>query len=186
MAAVLQCYLGDDSVVVWSSNDNDDDNHHRMIGGNGNIVASLIHQSDGRYVMQWRTIPRMYRKEELVHVMMKEGHDTITLNAWQPFFKFVNTNGSRLVRCILVDHGYIETNPDSNLFDVLWTGKHIKKTLLQAFGPHQRINHFPRTYEITRKVSGLWFPFLSHSLLHIGPFVQKCSCHVQVAQRCKL
>lgn len=30
-------------------------------------------------------------------------------------------------------------------------GKHIKKSLLQSFGPFQKINHFPRTYEITRK-----------------------------------
>ena len=39
----------------------------------------------------------------------------------------------------------------SSLFDVLWTGKHIKKSQLQAFGPFQKINHFPKTYEITRK-----------------------------------
>jgi tubulin polyglutamylase TTLL5 len=34
---------------------------------------------------------------------------------------------------------------------VLWTGKHIKKSQLQAFNPHQKINHFPKTFEITRK-----------------------------------
>ena len=60
---------------------------------------------------------------------------------------------------------------DWELDDMLWTGKHIKKSQLQvstvlgsslfvslflfffpkAFNPFQKINHFPRTYEITRK-----------------------------------
>ena len=73
------------------------------------------------------------------------------MSKFQPYFKFVNTNGSRLVRCLLIDNGYLEVAPDSTIFDVLWTGKHIKKSMLQGFGPYQKINHFPKTYEITRK-----------------------------------
>ena len=80
----------------------------------------------------------------------------IAISKFQPFFKFVNTNGSKLgeqrmswrlltfltsyfysyfsfsVRCLLIDQGYLEVGSDSELYDVLWTGKHIKKSQLQV------------------------------------------------------
>ena len=90
----------------------------------------------------------MRRKDEILHFSPEE---KLVVSKFQPFFKFVNTNGSKLVRCLLLDQGYLEVMPESELFDVLWTGKHIKKSQLQAFNPFQKINHFPRTNEITRK-----------------------------------
>ncbi|KAK7605541.1 hypothetical protein V9T40_007399 [Parthenolecanium corni] len=36
-------------------------------------------------------------------------------------------------------------------FNLLWTGSHVKPQVLRNLLPHQRLNHFPRSYELTRK-----------------------------------
>ncbi|XP_072285146.1 tubulin polyglutamylase TTLL5 isoform X2 [Pyxicephalus adspersus] len=65
-------------------------------------------------------------------------------------FKMVRTD-SRLVRNILSAHGFQEVNANSNDFNLMWTGSHIKPHLLRNLTSFQRVNHFPRSYELTRK-----------------------------------
>ncbi|XP_066523251.1 tubulin polyglutamylase TTLL5 isoform X2 [Hoplias malabaricus] len=65
-------------------------------------------------------------------------------------FKIVRTE-SRLVRGILVNHGFHEVHPNSNEFNLMWTGSHLKTYLLRTFQDFQKVNHFPRSYELTRK-----------------------------------
>ncbi|XP_040189122.1 tubulin polyglutamylase TTLL5 [Rana temporaria] len=65
-------------------------------------------------------------------------------------FKMVRTD-SRLVRNILSSHGFQEANANSNDFNLMWTGSHIKPHLLRNLTSFQRVNHFPRSYELTRK-----------------------------------
>jgi tubulin polyglutamylase TTLL5 len=36
-------------------------------------------------------------------------------------------------------------------FNVYWSGSHAQMSEIRALMPHQRINHFPRSYMITRK-----------------------------------
>ncbi|KAL7301419.1 hypothetical protein TKK_0005861 [Trichogramma kaykai] len=36
-------------------------------------------------------------------------------------------------------------------FNLLWMGNHPKPDVLRSLLPHQKVNHFPRSYEITRK-----------------------------------
>ncbi|KAJ9599647.1 hypothetical protein L9F63_026505 [Diploptera punctata] len=42
-------------------------------------------------------------------------------------------------------------HPNIPDFNLLWTGIHPKPHLLKAMTPYQRVNHFPRSYELTRK-----------------------------------
>ncbi|XP_052000925.1 tubulin polyglutamylase TTLL5-like [Xyrauchen texanus] len=65
-------------------------------------------------------------------------------------FKIVRTE-SRLVRGILVGHGFHEVHPNSNDFNLMWTGSHLKPYLLRTLQDFQKVNHFPRSYELTRK-----------------------------------
>nr|XP_017207366.2 tubulin polyglutamylase TTLL5 isoform X1 [Danio rerio] len=65
-------------------------------------------------------------------------------------FKIVRTE-SRLVRGILVNHGFHEVHPNSNDFNLMWTGSHLKPYLLRSLQDFQKVNHFPRSYELTRK-----------------------------------
>ncbi|XP_067312344.1 tubulin polyglutamylase TTLL5 [Pseudorasbora parva] len=65
-------------------------------------------------------------------------------------FKIVRTE-SRLVRGILVSHGFHEVHPNSNDFNLMWTGSHLKPQLLRTLQDFQKANHFPRSFELTRK-----------------------------------
>ncbi|XP_026141031.1 tubulin polyglutamylase TTLL5 isoform X2 [Carassius auratus] len=65
-------------------------------------------------------------------------------------FKIVRTE-SRLVRGILVNHGFHEVHPNSNDFNLMWTGSHLKPYLLRSLQDFQKVNHFPRSFELTRK-----------------------------------
>nr|XP_055029113.1 tubulin polyglutamylase TTLL5 isoform X3 [Misgurnus anguillicaudatus] len=65
-------------------------------------------------------------------------------------FKIVRTE-SRLVRNILVNHGFHEVHPNSNEFNLMWTGSHLKPYLMHSLQDFQKVNHFPRSYELTRK-----------------------------------
>ncbi|KAA0711548.1 Tubulin polyglutamylase TTLL5 [Triplophysa tibetana] len=65
-------------------------------------------------------------------------------------FKIVRTD-SRLVRGMLVNHGFHEVHPNSTDFNLMWTGSHLKPHLLHSLQDFQKVNHFPRSYELTRK-----------------------------------
>ncbi|XP_068509142.1 tubulin polyglutamylase TTLL5 isoform X2 [Syngnathus scovelli] len=65
-------------------------------------------------------------------------------------FKIVRTE-SHLVRGILTNHGFHEVQSDSNEFNIMWTGSHLKPYLLRNLQDFQKVNHFPRSYELTRK-----------------------------------
>uniref|UniRef100_A0A3B5LYY5 Tubulin--tyrosine ligase-like protein 5 n=1 Tax=Xiphophorus couchianus TaxID=32473 RepID=A0A3B5LYY5_9TELE len=62
-------------------------------------------------------------------------------------FKIVRTD-SRLVRRILINHGFHEVHPNSNNFNLMWTGSHLKPYLLHSLQEFQKVNHFPRYAEI--------------------------------------
>ena len=57
-------------------------------------------------------------------------------------YKFLCTE-SRLLRKILHSHGIRESD-DEQLFNILWSGSHLKPDVLRSLSPYQRVNHFPR------------------------------------------
>ncbi|NXC40015.1 TTLL5 polyglutamylase, partial [Penelope pileata] len=65
-------------------------------------------------------------------------------------YKIVRTD-SRLVRSILTAHGFHEVHPNSSDYNLMWTGSHLKPYLLRNLTDIQKVNHFPRSYELTRK-----------------------------------
>ncbi|CAF1277351.1 unnamed protein product [Rotaria sp. Silwood1] len=65
-------------------------------------------------------------------------------------FKFVK-NETKLIRNILEGHGFREVHPSSSEFNIMWTGGGMKPFTLRSLNPYQRVNHFPRSYEMTRK-----------------------------------
>lgn len=58
---------------------------------------------------------------------------------------------TKLLAKLLDCHGITEVAPNASDFNLLWTGSHPKPGTLRALAPHQRVNHFPRSYELTRK-----------------------------------
>jgi tubulin polyglutamylase TTLL5 len=71
------------------------------------------------------------------------------------YFKFL-LHDIRLVRHVLERNGFIDVEdmiygdvPSQPLF--LWSSQLVKQSVFQNLQRHQKINHFPRSYEITRK-----------------------------------
>ncbi|CAH1980864.1 unnamed protein product [Acanthoscelides obtectus] len=58
---------------------------------------------------------------------------------------------TKLLAKLLDCHGISEAAATSNDFNLLWTGSHPKPGVLRSLSAHQRVNHFPRSYELTRK-----------------------------------
>ncbi|KAM4625521.1 tubulin polyglutamylase TTLL5 [Polymixia lowei] len=83
-------------------------------------------------------------------IISKDGHSCSIGERYNMAFKIVRTE-SRLVRGILTNHGFHEVHPNSNDYNLMWTGSHLKPYLLRSLQDFQKVNHFPRSYELTRK-----------------------------------
>ncbi|XP_043224022.1 tubulin polyglutamylase TTLL5-like [Amphibalanus amphitrite] len=69
---------------------------------------------------------------------------------YQMLFKMQNTD-SKLFRRVMDVHGISESSASVSDFNILWTGVHPKPFVLRNLYDYQRVNHFPRSYELTRK-----------------------------------
>ncbi|CAJ1064276.1 tubulin polyglutamylase TTLL5 isoform X3 [Xyrichtys novacula] len=65
-------------------------------------------------------------------------------------FKIVGKK-SRLVRGILTNHGFHEVPSHSDNFVLMWTGSQLTPSMPGSFKDFQKVNHFLRSYELTRK-----------------------------------
>lgn len=63
-------------------------------------------------------------------------------------YKFLKSD-SKLVKNILEGNGFIPT--DRHDWNVLWTNTSGKAYLYEGLNEHQKINHFPSSFELTRK-----------------------------------
>ncbi|KAJ1104661.1 hypothetical protein NDU88_002071 [Pleurodeles waltl] len=95
-----------------------------------------------------RKIPIMVFHAEAI--LMKESSTRHTGERYHLGYKIVRTD-SRLVRSILDAHGFQEVPQNSNDFNLMWTGSHLKPYLMRSLLEFQKVNHFPRSYELTRK-----------------------------------
>ncbi|RUS70785.1 hypothetical protein EGW08_021453, partial [Elysia chlorotica] len=65
-------------------------------------------------------------------------------------FKFASTD-CKIVRNIFLSHGFHEVHPNSADYNLVWSNSHLKPFTLRTMTEFQKINHFPRSYELTRK-----------------------------------
>ncbi|CAG9765622.1 unnamed protein product [Ceutorhynchus assimilis] len=96
-----------------------------------------------------RTATLVFKSSALANTTIKEiqdkpGHKLhVTYKVLQAETKLL----TKLLDC----HGITEVAPNSSDFNLLWTCYHPKPGTLRSLAPHQRVNHFPRSYELTRK-----------------------------------
>uniref|UniRef100_A0A803TIT0 Tubulin--tyrosine ligase-like protein 5 n=1 Tax=Anolis carolinensis TaxID=28377 RepID=A0A803TIT0_ANOCA len=83
-------------------------------------------------------------------IITKDSYTRLIGERYRLAFKIVRTD-SRLVRSILSAHGFREVHPSSNEYNLMWTGSHLKPYVLRSLTDIQKVNHFPRSYELTRK-----------------------------------
>ncbi|XP_071164164.1 tubulin polyglutamylase TTLL5-like isoform X48 [Mytilus edulis] len=99
---------------------------------------------------------------------------------------------TKVVRNILNFHGFHEVHPNSSDFNVMWTGSHLKPFTLRGLTEFQKINHFPRSYEITRKdrlfknvqrmqqIKGVkHFDFIPPSFILPSEYQDFCACFLR-------
>ncbi|CAD0204127.1 unnamed protein product [Chrysodeixis includens] len=104
-------------------------------------------------------------------------------------YKLVNTE-TKLLHRLLQAHGLQEAVMESKDFNLLWSGLHPKPDVLRSLSPYQRVNHFPRSYELTRKdklfkniekmqyFRGLkQFDFIPTTFLMPAEYKELCSTH---------
>ncbi|XP_066483529.1 tubulin polyglutamylase TTLL5 isoform X2 [Tiliqua scincoides] len=83
-------------------------------------------------------------------ILTKDSYTRLIGERYRLSYKIVRTD-SRLVRSVLTAHGFREVHPSSNEYNLMWTGSHLKPYLLRTLTDIQKVNHFPRSYELTRK-----------------------------------
>lgn len=83
-------------------------------------------------------------------ILTKDSYLRLIGEHYHMSYKIVRTD-SRLVRSILTAHGFHEVHPNSTDYNLMWTGSHLKPYLLRSLTDIQKVNHFPRSYELTRK-----------------------------------
>ncbi|XP_060151050.1 tubulin polyglutamylase TTLL5 isoform X3 [Globicephala melas] len=83
-------------------------------------------------------------------ILTKDNNVRVIGERYHLSYKIVRTD-SRLVRSILTAHGFHEVHPSSTDYNLMWTGSHLKPFLLRTLSEAQKVNHFPRSYELTRK-----------------------------------
>ncbi|KAI6185359.1 hypothetical protein M3Y98_00014200 [Aphelenchoides besseyi] len=65
-------------------------------------------------------------------------------------FKMLKSD-SRLVKAILFSYGFVQCSAKNPNFNLFWSNTHINAHSLRALKSWQRINHFPRSFLITKK-----------------------------------
>ncbi|KAK6621419.1 hypothetical protein RUM44_001226 [Polyplax serrata] len=107
-------------------------------------------------------------------------------------YKFLQAE-TKLVSALLHSHGLREVDHSATNFNILWTGVHMKAHQLQTLRAHQRVNHFPRSYELTRKdrlykniervqrLQGLkHFDFIPQTFVLPGDYKDLCLVHHRI------
>ena len=65
-------------------------------------------------------------------------------------FRLVNGE-ARIISQIFLANGFQEVGSCNQDFNIMWTSSNPNPNLFKSLLPHQRVNHFPRSYELTRK-----------------------------------
>ncbi|XP_075874335.1 tubulin polyglutamylase TTLL5 isoform X2 [Nelusetta ayraudi] len=123
-----------------------------VIGDEHGSVSPTEQDQEDQSCIAWsgisKTIPVLLFFPEAA--VSKDGKISSTGERYHLAFKIVRTE-SRLVRGLLTNHGFSEVHQNSNDFNLMWTGSHLKPYILRSLQDFQKVNHFPRSYELTRK-----------------------------------
>ncbi|XP_033627215.1 tubulin polyglutamylase TTLL5-like isoform X2 [Asterias rubens] len=129
----------DQTTDIGSDDEEDEEDDDEETGGDEpNIVWSGPRKS----------VPILLFRPECMYGKVKRLY--ATGEKYHLAYKLMRTE-CKVVRQILQKHGFHDVHPNSNDFNLMWTGSHVKPYTLRTFTEFQKINHFPRSYEITRK-----------------------------------
>ena len=67
------------------------------------------------------------------------------------FYKCNNNTDVKLIKYFLEDNGFRPVKERDQEFSLMWSCSTIKSQVYQALNRYQKVNHFPKSSEITRK-----------------------------------
>ena len=90
------------------------------------------------------------------HLIFRPYIDPISIRPYKPqdkgyFFKFYNGIVVPLIRYTFEDNGFREVTDRNQEWSVCWACSNIKSQLYQSLTKNQKVNHFPKSTEMTRK-----------------------------------
>jgi tubulin polyglutamylase TTLL5 len=65
-------------------------------------------------------------------------------------YKFIHGE-RKLIKALLDGHGFREVHPNCSEFNIIWSGSNLKSYSFRCLQVNQKVNHFPRSCELTRK-----------------------------------
>ncbi|XP_042216637.1 tubulin polyglutamylase TTLL5-like isoform X2 [Homarus americanus] len=71
-------------------------------------------------------------------------------NKYNMTFKFSQSD-SKLIRMLMEAHGFTEVESSSSFFNMYWGNAHFNPNEIRQLHDWQKVNHFPRSSELTRK-----------------------------------
>nr|XP_027207792.1 tubulin polyglutamylase TTLL5-like isoform X2 [Penaeus vannamei] len=74
----------------------------------------------------------------------------LTAKKYTMSYKFSQAD-SKLIRLILDAHGFTEVDSNSTFFNLYWGNAHFNPNEIRQLQDWQKVNHFPRSSELTRK-----------------------------------
>ncbi|XP_050551520.1 uncharacterized protein LOC118275730 isoform X1 [Spodoptera frugiperda] len=112
------------------------------------------------------------------------------LRSLSPYQRVNHFPRPELVRELLNAHGLLEVDLDCPTWNLIWSAPMIPFDVLQSMQVYQKVNHFPRSYELTRKdklfknvekmqyFRGLkQFDFIPTTFLMPAEYKELCSTH---------
>ncbi|XP_063878437.1 tubulin polyglutamylase TTLL5-like isoform X4 [Scylla paramamosain] len=73
-----------------------------------------------------------------------------TAHKYTMTFKFSQSD-SKLIRMLMEAHGFSEVESNSSFFNLYWGNAHFNPNEIRQLQDWQKVNHFPRSSELTRK-----------------------------------
>ena len=100
--------------------------------------------------------PAVQCKAYKKYMLFRPYIDPMTIRPYKPadkklYFKFYNNVDIKLIKYTLEDNGFREMNDRKQEWSIMWASSNIKSVVYQAMSRFQKINHWPKTTEITRK-----------------------------------
>lgn len=89
-------------------------------------------------------------------MMFRPYIDPLTIRPYKPadkklYFKFYNNVDIKLIRYTLEDNGFRGVTDHKQEWTVMWASSNIKSVVYQGMTRYQKVNHWPKTTEMTRK-----------------------------------
>ena len=120
--------------------------------GQSRVTFSGSWANDKAVDLQWASSMETKRYPIVVFNsnILREAQSNPAGSRYHLTFRLVNGE-ARIISQIFLANGFQEVGSCNQDFNIMWTSSNPNPNVFKSLLPHQRVNHFPRSYELTRK-----------------------------------